>query len=391
MSLNLDKSMWERVAFGEVVRNVNETVKDAAANDIDRVVAMEHMDPGELKIERWADIAGGTTFTRRVRPGQTLFGKRRAYQRKVAYAEFDAVCSGDIYTFEANEPRMLTEFLPFVVQSDPFFDHALDTSAGSLSPRTNWRDLAHFEFDLPPLDEQKRIADLMWAVEHARAGEAAVNRAAERALSVYCLQTYQSAVRAGVEVPFTEIADLRMGRQKAPKYSTGDHPTAYLRVANIGALELNLDEIESMDFSPTERAKFELRPGDVLLTEGDIVSASNVGRPALYSGELSPLCFQNTLIRLRPVNSTEPKFLLALCEGLRLAGRFAEAASTTTVTHLGLGRLSGVGVPLVGISEQQRVAGELDALLRLRSASRSVRTKLANLRRVLLTQIFGVI
>lgn len=165
MNLNLDKSAWKRVTFADVVRNVNETVRDLDAAGVDRIIAMEHMDPGELKIGRWGSTEDGTTFTRRVRPGQTLFGKRRAYQRKVAYAEFDAVCSGDIYTFEADETQMLGEFLPFLVQSNEFFDHALDTSAGSLSPRTNWRDLANFEFDLPPLDEQKRIADLLWAIE----------------------------------------------------------------------------------------------------------------------------------------------------------------------------------------------------------------------------------
>ena len=112
---------------------------------------MEHMDPGELGIERWGDVADGTTFTRVVTPGQTLFGKRRAYQRKVAYAEFDAICSGDIYTFEAIDGELVPELLPFLVQSERFFDHALGTSAGSLSPRTNWRDLANFEFDLPPV------------------------------------------------------------------------------------------------------------------------------------------------------------------------------------------------------------------------------------------------
>lgn len=168
MNLGLDKSIWQQVTFGDVVLNTNETVKDAGAAPIERIIAMEHMDPGDLKIQRWGDAADGTTFTRRVRPGQTLFGKRRAYQRKVAYAEFDAICSGDIYTFEADETRMLGDFLPFLVQSNSFFDHALDTSAGSLSPRTNWRDLANFKFRLPPLDEQTRIADLLWANELAQ-------------------------------------------------------------------------------------------------------------------------------------------------------------------------------------------------------------------------------
>jgi len=168
VSLDLDKSIWKRVAFGDVVRNRNETIRDARTAGIDRVIGLEHMDPGELKVGRWGSTDDGTTFTRRVKPGQTLFGKRRAYQRKVAYADFDAVCSGDIYTFEAEESQLLPEFLPFLVQSNEFFDHALDTSAGSLSPRTNWRDLATFEFDLPPVDEQQRIAGLLWAIERHR-------------------------------------------------------------------------------------------------------------------------------------------------------------------------------------------------------------------------------
>lgn len=165
MSLDLDKSSWKHVSFGDVVRNVNVTLRDPDAAGIDRVIAMEHLDPGELKIQRWGSIEDGTTFTRRVKPGQTLFGKRRAYQRKVAYAEFDAICSGDILTFEADDTQLLPQFLPFLVQSSAFFDHALGTSAGSLSPRTNWRDLATYEFGLPPLDEQKRIAELLWAIE----------------------------------------------------------------------------------------------------------------------------------------------------------------------------------------------------------------------------------
>ncbi|NMM34974.1 MAG: hypothetical protein HHJ13_13435 [Phycicoccus sp.] len=167
MSLDLDRSTWTHVRFGDVVKNRNETVRDTESLGIDRVIAMEHLDPGELKINSWGDTADGTTFTRRVRPGQTLFGKRRAYQRKAAFAEFGAICSGDILVFEADPTHLLPTFLPFLVQSEGFYNHALGTSAGSLSPRTNWKDLAKYEFDLPPLAEQERIAGLLWSVEHS--------------------------------------------------------------------------------------------------------------------------------------------------------------------------------------------------------------------------------
>jgi type I restriction enzyme S subunit len=148
------------VKFGEVVRLARETCRDPAAEGIDRYIGLEHLEPGDLRVRSWGDVSDGTTFTSRVRPGQVLFGKRRAYQRKVAVADFDAVCSGDIYVLEsANPDVLLPELLPFLCQTDAFFEHAVGTSAGSLSPRTNWSSLADYEFALPPLAAQTRLRE----------------------------------------------------------------------------------------------------------------------------------------------------------------------------------------------------------------------------------------
>lgn len=159
-----DRKGWQRVRFGDVVENLNETCEPAAAG-LERFIGLEHLEPGSLHIRAWGKVADGTTFTRRCRPGQVLFGKRRAYQRKVAVAEFDAVVSGDIYVLAPKGDRLLPELLPFLCLSERFFQHAVGTSAGSLSPRTNWSSLASFEFDLPPLDQQRRIAEILWAVD----------------------------------------------------------------------------------------------------------------------------------------------------------------------------------------------------------------------------------
>jgi type I restriction enzyme S subunit len=154
-----DRTGWKRVRFGDVVENCNETCDPEEAG-LERFVAMEHLEPGSLHVRSWGNVADGTTFTRRCRPGQVLFGKRRAYQRKVAVAEFEAVVSGDIYVLAPKDQRLLPELLPFLCLSERFFQHAVGTSAGSLSPRTNWSSLASFEFDLPPLDQQRRIAEI---------------------------------------------------------------------------------------------------------------------------------------------------------------------------------------------------------------------------------------
>jgi len=156
---------WQTYEFGDLARNLTVAVKDPLSEGYERYVGLEHIEPGNMHIKSWGNVADGTTFTRVFKKGQVLFGKRRAYQRKAALAEFDGICSGDILVFEANEDNVIPELLPFIVQGDKFFDYAIKTSAGSLSPRTKFKDLANLKFKLPPLPEQKRLADLLWSVD----------------------------------------------------------------------------------------------------------------------------------------------------------------------------------------------------------------------------------
>jgi type I restriction enzyme S subunit len=177
-----------RVKFGEVVSNLNETVRHGEEHSLTRVVGLEHIEPQDPDLRRWdelSDLPDGTSFTRIFRRGQVLFGKRRAYQRKVAVAPFDGICSSDILVFAPANKKLHPDFLLFIVQSEGFFSHALQTSSGSLSPRTRWQDLATFEFELPSIEEQQRIVELLSGVDaHAEALRTQLNVAQETRKSV---------------------------------------------------------------------------------------------------------------------------------------------------------------------------------------------------------------
>lgn len=155
------KPGWRKVKFGDVVQLSKARCTDPLAEGIEHYVGLEHLEPGDLRIRSWGNVADGVTFTNLFKPGQVLFGKRRAYQRKVAVADFAGICSGDIYVLESQDANvLLPELLPFICQTDAFFDHAVGTSAGSLSPRTNWTSLASFEFALPSIKEQDALVEL---------------------------------------------------------------------------------------------------------------------------------------------------------------------------------------------------------------------------------------
>lgn len=156
------------VVFGDVVQLCKERSQDPKADGFERYIGLEHLAPSDLKVRHWGDVADGTTFTSVFRTGQVLFGKRRAYQRKVAVANFSGVCSGDIYVLVPKGDHLLPELLPFICQSEPFYDYVISMSQGGLSPRVNWKALAKYELALPPLEEQRRIADLMLSIEATR-------------------------------------------------------------------------------------------------------------------------------------------------------------------------------------------------------------------------------
>lgn len=128
------------------------------------IVGLEHLLPEEITLTTW-DESSENTFTKVFRKGNVLFGRRRAYLKKAAVAPFDGICSGDITVIEAKPDRILPELLPFIIQNDSFFSFAISKSAGSLSPRVKWEHLKNFEFELPDMNHQRKLADLLWAMD----------------------------------------------------------------------------------------------------------------------------------------------------------------------------------------------------------------------------------
>ncbi|TEU12885.1 MAG: type I restriction endonuclease subunit S [Anaerolineales bacterium] len=94
---------WQTVKFGDIVRNVREAERDPLAAGLERYVGLEHIEPENLHIQEWGLIEEGTSFTQKFVKGQVLFGKRRAYQRKLAVAEFDGICSAHAMVLHARE------------------------------------------------------------------------------------------------------------------------------------------------------------------------------------------------------------------------------------------------------------------------------------------------
>jgi len=358
----ISKAGWTRVAFGDVVRLSKARVADPEAAGVERVVGLEHIEPGDLRIRRWGDVADGTTFTTLFKPGQILFGKRRAYQRKVAVADFEGVCSGDIYVLEPANDRLMPELLPFLCQTDAFFDHAVGTSAGSLSPRTNWTSLASFEFLLPPIQEQARLVEALNASAANLDCIYLLHEQAAVLLDALILETIEirgfsmnQGYKGRFEVEKGErIYHARSGNGEPTPDPAGD--TLFFKVADFNR---NSDhrKLANAEVKFSARSNPEIRvfqPGTVVFPKrGASIFLNKIGILA------HPAALDPNLMALEPrTQKVSAEYLMWFYRGIGL-WRFAD---TTSVPQLNHKHLNPVPVPVPSIEEQEEICARISLL-----------------------------
>lgn len=169
--MNLDKSKWTKVKLGDVVIKKEENDRENAHKRFDRFLKVEHMAAESLHIKRWSSQKEGDqinpTFYKIFREGQILFPTRNPHLRRAALATFDGICGEKTLTLEPDENKLLPNFIPFLFHSNAFYAHTTSSIIGSTNPHCRWRDVANFEFLLPPKEQQAELVDLLWASDIA--------------------------------------------------------------------------------------------------------------------------------------------------------------------------------------------------------------------------------
>ena len=231
-----------KVLLGDVAHEHKETCK--GSKDGYPIVGLEHLIPEEITLTTW-DEGRENTFTKMFRKGNVLFGRRRAYLKKAAVAPFDGICSGDITVIEADPDKILPELLPFVIQNDDLFDFAVGKSAGSLSPRVNWEHLKNYEFELPDMDKQIELAELLWAIDEPKKAYQELIAATDELVKSQFIEMFgtpESVMESSHTI--AEVADVQVGIVIKPTryYSDGNNGIKAFRSLNIGPMYIKDDD-----------------------------------------------------------------------------------------------------------------------------------------------------
>lgn len=362
------KPGWKVWRFDQIATNVNVRIDNPSESGMEHYVGLEHLDPDSLKIRRWGTPDDVEATKLMFKKGDIIFGRRRAYQRKLGVAEFDGICSAHAMVLRAKPEVVLPEFLPFFMQSDLFMNRAVEISVGSLSPTINWKTMAVQEFALPPLEAQRQIVHVLSANREC----AEAYQTAEAALKAFLLSRtdglFSGSRGDGSKVHIMgDIADVQYGLTVNAKRKTLENQLPYLRVANVQRFHIDMSEVKEIGVDSKDNGCI-LQRNDILVVEGH-ADINELGRASIWEDQLPVCLHQNHLIRIRCFPDVDPYYVLEYINSP--AGRTyfrGRGKSTSGLNTLNSTVVREMPIPAPPLTAQKAIADELkDARLGLKS------------------------
>jgi restriction endonuclease S subunit len=388
------KDGWQIVKFGEIAKNISKRV-EPSETDLEVYVGLEHLDPQSLRITRRgvpADVKGQKL---RVRPGQIIFGKRRAYQKKVAVADFEGICSAHAMVLEEVVGKIIPGLLPFFMQSDMFMDRAVAISEGSLSPTIKWKTLAIQEFPLPPIERQKEILEVLEKLslidDKLFETHTAINKLLDTFFRGYFAkqlniqEVFCRPLQISSSVEIQSLNDLLDGKIQnglfVQKGKTHKNQVRFLNVQDIyGFPPKGIDELSDVTCNDKELSSFKLNDGDIIFNRSSLVK-DGIGWAYLCSQCTDQdVVYDCHLMRVRPNAKIMPEYLAMYAISPWARKYFFATSQTITMTTIGQGELGALPVPVPDLAIQKQIVDKYDEITTTAKVIHTKQNSLVNLK-----------
>ena len=221
--------------FDQIAINSTEK-KKPVEEDRFTYLGLEHLDSGTLKVTRFGSEVAPIGEKLVMHKGDVLFGKRRAYQKKVAIAPFDGIFSAHGMVLRPKENVIDKDFFPLFISSDYFLDSAIKISVGSLSPTINWRDLKELEFELPDMDSQRKLAEVLWSINDTMEAYKKLISATDELVKSQFMEQFGDPNSNPLSWPTAtigEICDIKSGTTLPAAKENEGGEIAYIKVADM--------------------------------------------------------------------------------------------------------------------------------------------------------------
>ena len=341
--------------FDQIAINSTEK-KKPAEEDRFTYLGLEHLDSGTLRITRFGTEVAPVGEKLVMHKGDVLFGKRRAYQKKVAIAPFDGIFSAHGMVLRPKEDVIDKDFFPLFISSDYFLDAAIKISVGSLSPTINWHDLKELEFELPDLAAQHKLAEILWSINDTMEAYKNLISATDELVKSQFMEQFGSYLGdetrcATVEQVCTVFADGDWIESK----DQADDGIRLIQTGNVGN-GVYLDKGERARYIDEETfARLnctEVLPNDILISR----LPDPVGRACIIPDGLgkSITAVDCSIVRLK--SHVLPEFFVAYTMTTLYAAQIGSSVTGSTRKRISRKNLGQVVIPTPDIDQQEQFA-----------------------------------
>ena len=319
--LNLDKSSWVLTKLGDLAKDISKRVDNPGESVYDRFVGLGNFVSGDIKIKTWETTENLASSAKAFQAGDILFARRNAYLRRASLVDFDGCCSGDAFVLREDHDKLVPGFLAFLMNSNALWDYAISNAAGTMSKRVKWRDLAEYEFLLPPKDQQAQLAKLLWAMDKVIEKEVEVLNKTKTIQQVKTKEFF-SGTFLNLPMKVTKIGKIpeewKLEKlpeiswfQEGPGLRNWQFQGSGIKIINItnlkeGHLDLNKTErhLSWGEFNETYK-HFECKAGDIVVAS----SGNSYCKHAIIREQDLPLMMNTSVIRFQPINGTNYEYL----------------------------------------------------------------------------------
>jgi len=357
---------WPTVRMGEVLQRADEVALPEAAAEY-----------AEITVRLWGKgvvqrgrVSGSEIQGRRyiARVGQFIASRidaRNGAMGIVPEALDGALVTNDFPLFNVDADRLCAQFLGWLCRTPGFVELCQRASEGTTNRvRLKEERFLALEIPLPPLAEQRRIVGRIEAsAAEIEAARHLRDDAVEEAEAVVGTQATRIFSRVPDHRLVESMADVRGGIQKGPHRSPGANPVRYLTVAHVQRNRVLTNDPRYFEVTAAELERWRLLSGDVLIIEGN-GSAEQIGRTALFRGEIADCVHQNHVIRIRPDGSRMSSGFLNWFLNSPAGQDAVQAQSRTTsgLRTLSVGRIKAISIPILPLPDQREIVAELDTL-----------------------------
>ena len=340
--------------FDQIAEN-STAKKKPEESDRGRYIGLEHLDPGTLDVSRWGAEVTPRGDKLLMKKGDVLFGRRRAYQKKVGIAPFDGIFSAHGMVLRPKTDAIDPSFFPFFISSDVFLDEAIRVSVGSLSPTANWKDLRTLEFDLPSFGKQRELAGVLSEAERLKGHYRNLLAACDDVVKSQFVEMFGDPVEnpKGWETSsLTSLGSCKNGMNFKSKESGIELPCLGVGDFKDRSVINDVSEMGRINLDDEPAEGFFLKDGDIVFVRsngnkelvGRCLAVYPHGEKAVFSGFCIRLRVESDKVRI-------PYLIWALKQPSMRQQMFGRGAN---VQNLNQKLMAKVDVPIPPLAEQDR-------------------------------------